>query len=162
VSKDGHPIPGDDAATTDARDRDARAHPPVLLYDGMCGFCDRTVQFVLARDPDGPMRFAMLQGEFAASVIRDQPALRDIDSLIVVEPSGDDSAPIIRTRSDAAIAVGRYVGGGWSILARIGVLVPRPVRDAAYDLFARHRYRFFGRRESCRLPASSTVHRFMA
>ena len=152
---------GDDATADSRRDRHMTARDPVLLYDGLCGFCDRTVQFVLARDPDGPMRFATLQGEFAASVLRDRPALRDIDSLILIEPSGDDSAPMIRTRSDAAIALGRYIGGGWSVIARLARLAPAPLRDAAYDLFARHRHRFFRRLASCRMSTSSTVHRFI-
>ena len=49
----------------------------VLLYDGLCGFCDGTVQFVLARDPDGSMKFATLQGEFAARILQQQPELQD-------------------------------------------------------------------------------------
>jgi predicted DCC family thiol-disulfide oxidoreductase YuxK len=143
------------------RDREMTVRDPVLLYDGLCGFCDRTVQFVLARDPDGPLRFATLQGEFAASVLHDRPALRDIESLILIEPSGDDSVPIIRTRSDAAIALGLYVGGGWSVIARLARIAPAPLRDAAYDLFARHRYRFFPRLASCRLFSSASMHRFI-
>ena len=152
---------GDDSAAGDRRGGSGASDPPVLLYDGLCAFCDRTVQFVLARDVDGPMRFATLQGQFAATVLHERPEIAGLDSLVLVEREGDDHAPTVRVRSDAAIAIGLYLGGVWGLAARVGRVVPRVVRDAAYDLFARHRYRLFGRHETCPLPSPAVRHRFI-
>jgi predicted DCC family thiol-disulfide oxidoreductase YuxK len=160
MSNERNRMEGDDIAAGDRRDGSAASDPPVLLYDGLCGFCDRTVQFVLARDVDGSMRFATLQGQFAAAVLHERPGIAGLDSLVLVEREGDD-APTVRVRSDAAIAIGLYLGGVWSLAARVGRVVPRFVRDAAYDLFARHRYRLFGRHETCPLPSPAVRHRFI-
>jgi len=151
---------GDDTSASMVRPKAGVGSEPILLYDGVCGFCDRTVQFVLARDADGPMRFATLEGEVAARILRDRPDLADVDSLLLVEPS-NSGPPRVRARSDAALAVAGYVGGGWAVLAAMGRLVPRPIRDAAYDFFARHRYRWFGRYDACPLPLPEVRRRFL-
>lgn len=133
---------------------------PVLLYDGQCGFCDRTVRFVLARDPGGTLRFAPLQGKPAGDLLRRHPALRGVDSLVWVERSGatDRGPPLVR--SDAILAIANYLGWPWRV---VGVfrLVPRVLRDWAYDLFARHRHRLFGRSDACALPGAETRARFL-
>ena len=131
----------------------------VLLYDGLCGFCDGVVQFVLARDTIGTLRFAPLQGAFAREVFERHPALRGVDSLLLVTGSGASEA--VAVRSDAALDLARYLGGPWT-LARILRLVPRRVRDGGYDLFARYRYRMFGRRDTCRVPDPAVRARFLA
>ncbi|MGD8279273.1 MAG: DCC1-like thiol-disulfide oxidoreductase family protein [Gemmatimonadota bacterium] len=133
---------------------------PVLLYDGLCGVCDRTVRAILERDPDGAMRFAPLQGEFAARVLARHPSLRGIDSLVLVDRDGAGNERV-RVRSDAAIAIALHLGGGWSAV-RILRLVPRVLRDAAYDRFARLRYRTFGRHATCPVPAPGVRERFLA
>jgi len=133
----------------------------VLLYDGICSFCDRTVQFILDRDPGGTMRFAPLHGAFARDVLHRYPALRGVDSLVVVEVEGPshDAPPLVR--SDAILSIAEYLGWPWRA-AVVFRLVPRFLRDWAYDLFARHRYRFFGRFESCPLPSPATQARFIS
>jgi predicted DCC family thiol-disulfide oxidoreductase YuxK len=132
---------------------------PVLLYDGLCGLCDRTVQVVLRADRRGVLRFAPLQGEFAARVFERHPEVRDVDSLILVEPDGA-GGECVRVRSDAALALARYMGGAWP-LARTLRIVPGPLRDAVYDLVARTRYRIFGRRDACRIPTPQERARFL-
>ncbi len=131
---------------------------PVLLYDGLCGFCDRTVHFVLARDPAGRMRFAPLQGEYARQVLNEHPSLRDIDSLILVEAVDEPHTPLVR--SDAILAIADYLGWPWRGAA-VFRIVPRVLRDWAYDLFARHRYRLFGRYDACPLPSPDVRARFI-
>ena len=131
---------------------------PVLLYDGLCGFCDRTVQFVLARDPGGPMHFAPLQGEYARQVMAEHPALRDVDSLILVEAVAEPHLALVR--SDAVLAIAGYLGWPWRA-AVVSRIVPRALRDWAYDLFARHRYRLFGRYDACPLPSPGVRARFI-
>jgi len=131
---------------------------PVLLYDGLCGFCDRTVQFILARDPGGRMHFAPLQGEYARQVLEEHPSLRDVDSLILVEAVDEPHTPLVR--SDAILAIADYLGWPWraAIVFRI---LPTALRDWAYDLFARHRYRLFGRYDACPLPSPDVRARFV-
>src|SRR5438105_192097 len=111
---------------------------PVLLYDGLCAFCNGAVRHVLARDRTGRIRFAPLQGAFARDVLARHPELRGVDSLMLVErdASGEEH---VWTRSEAALRIARRLGGAWRGAAVLR-LIPRVVRDAAYDLFARFRY----------------------
>jgi predicted DCC family thiol-disulfide oxidoreductase YuxK len=132
---------------------------PVLLYDGLCGFCDGVVQFMLKRDPRGSLRFATLQGDFARGLIERHPALAGVDSLVFVEnPSTPDER--VSVRSDGALCVASYLGGAWK-LALVFRIVPPFIRDAAYDGFARIRYRVFGRYTSCPLPSPEQRARFL-
>ncbi|HVX40697.1 MAG TPA: DCC1-like thiol-disulfide oxidoreductase family protein [Gemmatimonadaceae bacterium] len=133
---------------------------PILLYDGLCGFCDGAVQFVLRRDRRGRIRFAALQGDFAAAVIARHPELAGVDSLVLVEraPGGGERVSV---RSDGALRVARYLGGAWRATTLLR-LVPRALRDWAYDTFARNRYRWFKRLEACRVPTAEERERFVA
>lgn len=133
---------------------------PLLLYDGTCGFCNASVQFIIARDRRGTMRFAPLQSDVGAAVIGRHPALRDIDSVVYVDGYGTGDGERVSVRSAAALAICRYLGRPWS-LASAGRVVPAVIRDAVYDLIARHRYRFFGRHDSCALPPSDVRGRFI-
>jgi predicted DCC family thiol-disulfide oxidoreductase YuxK len=132
----------------------------VLLYDGLCGFCDRTVQFILARDPGGSMMFAPLQGEFAAGILQRHPELRKIDSLILVENRDGAGDARVSVRSEAMLGIANYLGGPWRA-AMIMKVIPSVLRDWGYDLFARHRYRIFGRFDSCPAPDAGVRARFL-
>lgn len=133
----------------------------VLLYDGLCGFCDRTVQFVLARDPGGSMKFATLQGDFAAAVLGQRPELRSVDSLILVDTGADGSETRVLVRSGAVIGIAQYLGGPWRAAGLLRI-IPATLRDWGYDLFARHRYRLFGRYDACPIPSAGQRARFIA
>ncbi len=115
--------------------------PEVLFYDGGCGLCHRAVRFVLWADPQGrAFRFAPLGGAtFQAEVpAAERPRLPD--SLVVRTAEG-----ALLTRSAGVLHVLRRLGGGWGVLADFFGLVPRPLRDAAYDFVARIRFRLFAR-----------------
>ena len=133
---------------------------PVLLYDGTCGFCAESVQLVLRHDRRKTLRFAALQGEFGAAVRARHPALEWVDSIIWVEPAGAGAPERVLVRSDAALRVAAYLGG-WFTLTRLGALVPRPIRDRAYDLIARHRHRLVGAGPSCLVPSAEVRGRFL-
>ena len=133
----------------------------VLLYDGLCGFCDRTVRFILARDPGGSLRFASLQGEFAARMMQQRPDLREIDSLILLDVATNGDAAGVLVRSDAVLGIARYLGGPWRVASVLKVL-PKALRDLGYDLFARHRYGMFGRYDACAIPTAGQRSRFFA
>jgi predicted DCC family thiol-disulfide oxidoreductase YuxK len=130
---------------------------PVLLYDGLCGFCNTSVQFILGHESRHTLRFAPLEGTFARGVIGRHPELTRVDSLVWVEGEGAEER--VSVRSAAALKVARYMGGAWRF-AMVFWLIPRPVRDFAYDQFAARRYRWFGRYGSCPVPDRQLRARF--
>ena len=114
---------------------------PVLLYDGTCGFCAQSVQFVLKHDRKRDLRFAPLQGVFARGVLTRHPELADVDSIVWVEAKPDDArTETVLTQSAAAIRIASYLGGRWR-LATLAKLVPGRLRDAVYHIFAKHLHR---------------------
>lgn len=125
--------------------------PAVIFYDGVCGFCDRSVRFVLRHDPGGRFRFAPLQSAYAAAALaRHGRDAGDLDSVaLLLDP--DTAGERLLARSDAVLAILQGLGGGWRLLA-FARWLPRRLRDAAYDAFARRRYRWFGRFDACPLP----------
>ena len=133
---------------------------PVLLYDGLCGFCNGTVRFILARDHAGAMRFAPLQGAFAREVLARHPELTGVDSLVLVEGRGAKGEERVAVRSEAALRIAGYLGGGWRVAAALRV-VPRALRDWCYDRFASVRYRLFGKFAACPVPAPDVRARFL-
>jgi predicted DCC family thiol-disulfide oxidoreductase YuxK len=133
---------------------------PVLLYDGLCGFCDGTVQFILRHDRRGTLRFATLQGDFAREVIARHPEVAGVDSLVLVGRDVVSGEERVFVRSEGALEVARYLGGAWHV-ARGVAIVPRFLRDWAYDAFARIRYRVFGRYNSCPIPTPEQRARFI-
>ncbi len=131
----------------------------ILLYDGLCGFCNSTVLLILNHDSNNSMRFAALQSDFAQSVLNRYPHLRRVDSLILIE-SIDTPDEKIHIRSSGALMVASYLGGFWNIF-RIAWIIPRPVRDWIYDRFAQHRYRLFGTYDTCPIPPPEVRSRFI-
>ena len=131
----------------------------VLLYDGACGFCASSVQWVLRRDRRGTLRFAALQGETARPILARHPELAGVDSVVWVEDVGG-AGERVQVRSSAGIAVGWYLGGIWATLATIAVGIPRGVRDWVYDLIARHRHTLISD-PACLLPTPAERDRFL-
>lgn len=139
---------------------DASATGPILLYDGTCGFCARSVQFVLEHDsPDGALRFARLEGALGTELRARHPELGVIDSVLWYQPATPTSAEQVLWRSGAALRVAQYLGGRWQALASLGTLVPAFVRDAAYDWIARHRRQLAP--QACLVPTAEQRRRFI-
>jgi predicted DCC family thiol-disulfide oxidoreductase YuxK len=133
---------------------------PIIFYDGVCGLCNRLVQFSLKHDADGRLRFASLQSDFATTVLqRHGFDSRDLDTLYVVEFDGL-AEERISLRSDAVIAVFRYLGGFWAVVAALLQIAPRWLRNWGYNIIARNRYRIFGR-STCLLPEDKYRGRFL-
>lgn len=139
----------------------------VVLFDGVCNFCDASVNFIIEHDKASYFKFAPLQSEegtrlankygFESATARDETVQSDlipIDSVILIE---DDKE---YTHSTAALRILRRLGAPWSWFYVFAV-VPRPVRDWAYRLFARYRYRIFGRKDQCMLPSPEVRARFL-
>ena len=130
----------------------------VLLYDGVCGLCNRSVHLIIRHDRRRELRFAALQSEYGKSVVARHPELQNIDSLVLVDTANGEEK--FSTHSTAALQIASYLGGWWKFFL-IAYVVPRPLRDVLYNLFARYRYRLFGRYESCPIPSPEIRSRFI-
>ena len=127
----------------------------VILFDGVCNLCNGFVQFVVARDPHARFRFAALQSEAAAALLRDAGVAAALpDSIVLVEDGG------VYVRSTAALRIARHLRFPWPLASGL-LVVPRFIRDAVYDYIAAHRYRWFGRRDACMVPTPDLQRRFM-
>lgn len=134
---------------------------PILLYDGVCALCNRTVQFVLKRDPAGRFRFASLQGTFAAGILARHGMQADTLDTVYLVLNHESAGESILGRSDAIVAVLKQLGRFWRVLAFAFGVVPRPLRDWMYRLVAANRYRIFGRYDACPVPRPETRDRFL-
>lgn len=124
---------------------------PIILYDGVCGLCNRLVQFVLKRDKRDQFRFAALQSDMASTTLqRHDRDPHDLDTVYVVVDYGQPTERLL-ARSDAILFLLNRLGGVWK-LAALGRVLPRILRDRFYKLVATNRYRVFGKFESCMLP----------
>ena len=137
--------------------------PALLLYDGTCGFCAGSVQFVLRRDRRRrALRFASLQGPTGSDVRGRHPELETVDSVSWYEPASPAGGrEVLLVRSSAVLHVLRYLGGAWRMLAWLGALVPRPLRDGAYDFVARHRHKLVRGAPMCVIPTEEQRPRFI-
>ena len=124
----------------------------IVFYDGVCGLCNRLIQFLLKRDNQDKLRFASLQSDFASKVLtRHGLDPSDLDTLHIVE-NYDQPNERVLNHSTAILRAARELGGLWSIAALLGSVVPRPLRDVFYNLVATNRYKVFGKYETCMLP----------
>jgi len=113
---------------------------------------------ILRHDRRGALRFAPLASDYGAALVARHSDLRSIDSMVWVEPATTDREEQVVTRSDAALRVARYLGGPWRLLLVLRLL-PRVVRDRAYDWVARHRHRLMGK-DQCFVPPPDVRARF--
>ncbi len=133
---------------------------PIVLYDGVCGLCNRLVQFLLRHDRHDRLRFASLQSDFAAVILQRHGAdSRDLDTVYVVVGYEEQDEKLL-ARSDAILSLGGSLGGIWS-LAILGKVLPRFLRDALYNLVARNRYSVFGKFDSCMMPEGRYRRKFL-
>ncbi|MGE7602386.1 thiol-disulfide oxidoreductase DCC family protein [Peribacillus sp. NPDC097675] len=128
---------------------------PIILFDGECNFCDSSVQFIIKLDPKGLFQFASLQSPTGQVLQKKYGVPEDIDSIILIEKGK------AYYKSAAALRICRHLKGAWKLLSGF-TIVPRPIRNAAYDIIARNRYKWFGKKEeSCMLPSASIRKRFL-
>src|ERR1700690_4068987 len=134
---------------------------PILLYDGVCGLCNRFVRFVLKHDHEDRFRFAALQSNLARAILLGQGLNPDaLDTVYLVFDYGQPGERLL-ARNEAATAVARELGGFWRFWAAVLNLLPKGFCDWRYALVARNRYRFFGRYETCPLPKEKDRHKFL-
>lgn len=143
----------DSSARVERLPVDPAVHP-VLFFDGVCGLCDATVNWLLRRDRAGVLRFAPLQGDTAARVLPAADA-QDLRSVVLVDGQG------VHRRSAAAVRTLRHLGGRYRVLAHLLWLIPGPLRELCYKTVSKLRYRLFGKKDLCRLPNPGENERFL-
>jgi len=127
---------------------------PVLLFDGVCNLCNRSVQEIIPRDPTGKM-FAPLQSAIGRALQERHGFDTDnLDTVILVEGNS------VQTKSDAAIRVAELLGWPYAALV-LARLVPRSIRNEMYDFVADNRYDWFGRKDRCMVPDEDVSDRFL-
>lgn len=127
---------------------------PVILFDGVCNFCDASVQFILQRDPKETFHFASIQSEAGQELLRKYNVPANMDSMILIE---NDK---VYYKSSAALRISRHLQGAWKLLY-VFMVVPSPIRNLVYDVIAKNRYKWFGQKESCMLPPPNVRKRFL-
>jgi predicted DCC family thiol-disulfide oxidoreductase YuxK len=138
----------------------AAALPPrLVLYDGVCGFCNRLVQRLLAADPDGRLHFAPLQGTTATALRKRHPEIPDdINTIVYVETTDRDERVFLRSEAIFRIYAALGVKSSLSSWLR---LLPRSCTDLGYRLFGHVRYRLFGKLDACSIPPPEQRDRFL-
>ena len=128
---------------------------PIVLYDGVCGLCDRFVQFVLKRDSSGRVKFAQLQSERGKELLR-KFGLPEEELSFVVLVEGERCS----VKSSAVLSTLRHLDGAWKVASYLKI-VPRIISDVVYDVVARNRYSWFGKYDVCVIPDKSMMNRFL-
>lgn len=131
------------------------ADHPIILFDGICNFCNSAVNFVIKRDPKSKFRFGTLQSETAHTLLSArQLSSSDLSSFVLIK---DDK---IYIRSTAALKVCQDLNGLWPLMYCF-MIVPRFIRDGVYNWIARHRYQWFGKKDACMVPNKDVRSRFL-
>lgn len=125
----------------------------IVLFDGVCNFCNSSVQFIIRNDKTNSLKFASLQSEIGQRLITTYNLSKELDSVIFIE---NNQAYI---KSKAALKIANYFGGFWKIFQVFNV-IPSFIRDFFYDIIANNRYKWFGKKDSCMLPSPEVRSRF--
>ena len=127
----------------------------ILLFDGVCNLCSGVVRFVIPRDRTGKVKFASLQSEAGQALLRERGLpLAEFNSLVFLDKGK------VYLRSSGALRLARKLSGLWPLLSAF-LVIPRPLRDWVYDWVARHRFRWFGKKEECWVPSPELQKRFL-
>ncbi len=128
---------------------------PILLFDGVCNLCDQTVQFVLKNNSQQNVQFSSLQSEFGQEILsKYQLPTEDFQTLILLENNQ------IFTYSDAALKLCAHLDTPWNWL-KIGLIIPKFIRDSVYKFVSNNRYRLMGKKEQCMIPDPAYKKRFI-
>ncbi|MEO5563025.1 MAG: thiol-disulfide oxidoreductase DCC family protein [Chitinophagaceae bacterium] len=128
---------------------------PIVFFDGVCNLCNKAIQFIIKRDAGKKFQFASLQGKKGQEILQQHNLPSDtFNSFILLENEK------IYTRSTAVLRMLRTLGGGWQLLYGF-IVLPRFIRDPLYNLIARNRYKWFGKKEECWIPTPELKERFL-
>jgi predicted DCC family thiol-disulfide oxidoreductase YuxK len=135
----------------------ARMEAPIVVYDGVCVLCCAGLRWILRHDKKSRWRFVAMQSQRGARALTDAGISALAPTSFVVLYGGE-----CYIESDACLVIARDIGGIYATLAAVCWLLPKAIRDAAYLLVARNRYRWFGRRQSCYVPTANESHRYLS
>ena len=129
--------------------------PGTILFDGVCNMCNGLVQFIIKRDPQARFSFAALQSDAGRALLTQYgiPVTQTDTFVYICEKK-------CYIKSTAALKVLKDLGGAWKIIY-ILIIIPKPIRDFVYNLFAKSRYKLFGKRDSCMMPTANIRRRFL-
>jgi predicted DCC family thiol-disulfide oxidoreductase YuxK len=130
----------------------------IIFFDGVCNFCDRSVQFIFQRDNKGYFQFCPLQSEKAELLLSQSGGSSSKDGALYTVMLLENGK--IYERSTAALRMARKLNKTWPLLY-ILMIVPRPIRDFVYAFIAKNRYKWFGKKESCMIPSAELRSRFI-
>ena len=131
------------------------SNEPILLFDGICHFCDHSVQFVIRHDKLNTFKFAALQSNVGQELLKKYNLpTENFDSFVFISNNK------CYQKSTAALQVCRSLGGIWKILYLL-IVIPRPLRDGLYNLVAKNRYNWFGKKDQCMVPPPEVRKRFL-
>jgi len=130
-------------------------HQHIILFDGVCNLCNGSVNFILKHEKDSQFRFASIQSEVGRELLLWCGLRSDYSEAVVYLENGN-----VYLGSTAALKIGQKLLFPWSILSNIGMLVPKFIRYRVYIQIAKHRYQWFGKRDSCTVPAQNLRYRF--
>ena len=128
---------------------------PIILFDGVCNFCNSAVNFVIKRDKNSALKFTTLQSNIAHQMLAHQNIpTNDLSSFVFIENEK------IHTRSTAALRVCKYLTGLWPLMYGF-IIVPKFIRDGIYNWVAKNRYRWFGKTKECMIPTPEIKAKFL-
>ncbi|WP_028391273.1 thiol-disulfide oxidoreductase DCC family protein [Bacillus cihuensis] len=126
----------------------------IVLFDGECNFCDKSVQFIIKRDPKGYYNFASLQSNIGQELLKKYKLYSNLESFFLIE---HDKA---YEKSTAALRITKNLSGYWKFLYPL-ILVPVPFRNWLYRIIAKNRYKWFGKKDQCVIPSPEIRKRFI-
>jgi predicted DCC family thiol-disulfide oxidoreductase YuxK len=128
---------------------------PIILFDGICNFCNRSINIILEQDQDAHFQFVASQSQAGINILQQYKLDQKASASVILIDNEK-----VYTKTDAVIQIATHLKG-WPRLFRLIKFIPKSLRDFAYDLIAKNRYALFGKRDTCRIPDESTRHRFL-
>lgn len=128
----------------------------IILFDGVCNLCNSSVQFVLKHDKDKSFLFASLQSDAATKILLqlNQKSFKNLENIVLIENEQ------VFIKSTAALKITKNLGGFIKLLY-IFIIIPTPIRDFIYDIIAKNRYKWFGKKNKCTIPDKEITDRFL-
>lgn len=126
----------------------------IILFDGVCNFCNSSVQFIIKRDTIGRYKFTSLQSPIGQELLKENKIPDELDSFIYLEGN------TVYYKSTAALKVCKGLKGPWKFMYGL-IVVPRPIRDLVYRVIVKNRYKWFGKRDTCMIPTPEQRERFL-
>jgi predicted DCC family thiol-disulfide oxidoreductase YuxK len=130
-------------------------HKATILFDGVCNFCNSSVNFIIKRDKKDYFLFSSLQSEYSQNLLnKNNFPQKDFDSIILIEENK------LYQKSTAALKIAKHLNGLWKLFYMF-IIIPPFIRDFFYDIIAKNRYKWFGKKDVCMIPDEKTKNKFL-